>query len=60
MTVSKEMKMKLKMTYAKIIGDDDVTDESNDSNIYSESDDNNEHAYNGFAGLDDARNVIGA
>ena len=59
MTVSKEMEMKLKMTYARITGNDEVNDQSNDSNIDFESDDNDEHAYDGFAGLDDVRNVTG-
>ena len=30
MSVSKEMEMKLKMTYARITGDDEVNDESDD------------------------------
>ena len=59
MSVSKEMEMKLKMTYARITGEDEVSDDSDDSNIDSDNDENNEHAYDGFAGLEGVSNVTG-
>ena len=51
--------MKLKLTCARITGYNEVNDESNDSYINPESDDNDEHAYDGFTGLDDVKKVTG-